>query len=144
MVCSHFLLTYCVNRNSIRGLNFGYICPDVKNSTLWNCTVACMFWVLWHSVFRKWWPMNDICQICSLFSNSGLSKHCAILYSPKWWKPLPYIWKLFHQNSNLHLDGRSVLQENDVSQVSEDTVQPRGSWLLKEEILCKISNYKRL
>lgn len=46
-------------------------------------------------------------------------------------KLLPYIWKLFHQDSNLHLDGGGVLQENDVSKVADDAVQPGWAWFLK-------------
>lgn len=34
----------------------------------------------------------------------------------------PYIWKLFHQDSNLHLDGRGVLEQNDVSHMTDDAV----------------------
>lgn len=34
----------------------------------------------------------------------------------------PYIWKLFDQYSNLHLDGRGVLEQNDVSHVTDHTV----------------------
>lgn len=45
----------------------------------------------------------------------------------------PYIWKLFNQDSDLHLDGGGVLQENDVSRVAEDAVQPGRAWLLKRE-----------
>lgn len=45
---------------------------------------------------------------------------------------LPYIWKLFDQNSNLHLDGRGVLQENDVSYVADYAVQPGGAGFLNQ------------
>lgn len=44
---------------------------------------------------------------------------------------LPYIWKFFHQDSHLHLDGGRVLQENDVSKVTDDAVQPGGARFLR-------------
>lgn len=45
---------------------------------------------------------------------------------------LPYIWKFFHQDSHLHLDGGRVLQENDVSKVTDDAVQPGGARFLRQ------------
>lgn len=44
----------------------------------------------------------------------------------------PNIWELLDQNSDLHLDRGSVLQQNDVSQVAEYAVQPRRTRLLQQ------------
>lgn len=39
---------------------------------------------------------------------------------------LPYVWELSHQDSHFHLDGGRVLQEDDLRQVWDGAVQPRG------------------
>lgn len=43
---------------------------------------------------------------------------------------LPDIWKLPHQDGHLHLDGRDILQLNDLRDVGQDAVQPAGRRLL--------------
>lgn len=43
---------------------------------------------------------------------------------------LPDIWKLPHKDGHLHLDGRDVLQLNDLGDVGQDAVQPAGRRLL--------------
>ena len=45
----------------------------------------------------------------------------------------PYVGELPDQHSDLHLDGGCVLQDHDLSQVGDGTVQPGGGGLLGEE-----------